>query len=84
MANILNGSSTPWYTVGIITILGNCKNTLFALIIDSSSNTFPYNSSLGHSTVREDAVEVAEKDPLMYSDGGLALRDVSQMYCPES
>ena len=29
-------------------------------------------------------VEVAEKDPVMYGDGGLALTDASQVYCPES
>ena len=43
-----------------------------------------YNSLLECSTVREYAVEVAERDPVMYGDGGLALTDVSQVYCPES
>ena len=45
---------------------------------------FSYNSLLGRSTVREYAVEVAERDPVMYGDGGLALTDASQVYCPES
>ena len=43
-----------------------------------------YNSLLGRSTVREYAVEVAEGAPVMYGDGGLALTDASQVYCPES
>ena len=43
-----------------------------------------YNSLLEFSTVREYAVEVAERDPVMYGDGGLALTDASQVYCPES
>ena len=43
-----------------------------------------YDSLHGRSTVREYAVEVAEGDPLMYGDGGLALTDASQVYCPES
>ena len=43
-----------------------------------------YNSLLGCSTVRKYAVEVAERDPVIYGDGGLALTDASQVYCPES
>ena len=43
-----------------------------------------HNSLLGCSTVREYAVEVTERDPVMYGDGGLALTDASQVYCPES
>ena len=64
-----------------IIYLPNCKK---------SSNTTTlmeqvlYYYLLGRSTVREYAVEVAEKDPLMYGDGGLALTDASQVYCPES
>ena len=27
---------------------------------------------------------MAERDPVMNGDGGLALTDVSQVYCPES
>ena len=45
---------------------------------------FSYNSLLGRSTVREYAVEVAERDPVMYGEGGLALTDASQVYCDES
>ena len=45
---------------------------------------FSYNSLRGCSTVREYAVEVAERDPVMYGDGGLALTDASQVYCSES
>ena len=43
-----------------------------------------YNSLLGCSTVRKYAIEVTERDPVMYGDGGLALTDASQVYCPES
>ena len=45
---------------------------------------YSYNSLLGRSTVREYAVEVAEGDPVMYGDGGLALTVASQVYRPES
>ena len=27
---------------------------------------------------------MAERDPVIYGDGGLALTDASQVYCPES
>ena len=27
---------------------------------------------------------MAERDPVMYGDSGLALADASQVYCPES
>jgi len=27
---------------------------------------------------------VAERDPVIYGDGGLGLTDASQVYCPES
>ena len=27
---------------------------------------------------------MAERDPVMYGDGGFALTDASQVYCPES
>ena len=39
-----------------------------------------YNSLHGRSTIREYAVEVAEGDPLMYGDGGLALT-VASLHC---
>ena len=53
---------------------------------NSSKEDFAWscNSLLGRSSVREYVVEVAEGDPLMYGDGGLALTDASQVYCPES
>ena len=43
----------------------------------------PNASLLGRSTVMEYA-EVAADDPVMYGDGGLALSDTTQLYCPES
>ena len=46
--------------------------------------TESYDSLHGGSTVREYAIEVVERDPVMYGDGGLALTDASQVYWPES
>ena len=61
----------------------NCKKSEYNYFNGKTCQVL-YYYLLGRSTVREYAVEVAEKDPLMYGDGGLALTDASQVYCPES